>query len=99
MDNSTQVVNVTADFFKPTPIAKGKLLSVKDKAIQLAYSFKRKPAKISLTKGSNVVFEKELCIATPMGHTIVQSNPISSTELKHLKKMFKNQPFTVIEKR
>jgi hypothetical protein len=99
MDNSTQVVNVTADFFKPTPLTKGKVLSVKDKAIELAWSFKRKPAKISLAKGSEVVFEKEFGIAPPMGHAIVQQNNVSNSELKHLRKMFKNQTFTVIVKR
>ena len=99
MDNSTQVVHVSADFFKPTPISKGRMLSVKDKAIELAWSFKRKPAKISLAKGNEIVFEKEFGIAPPMGHTIVKQNDVSNDELKHLRRMFKHQTFTTFTKR
>lgn len=99
MDNSTQVVNVTADFFKPTPLSKGKILSVKDKAIELAWSFKRKPAKISLAKGSEIVFEKEFGIAPPMAHTIQSKNDVAIGELKHLRRMFKHQSFTTFTKR
>lgn len=98
MDNSTQVVKVTADFFKPTPLSKGKILSVKDKVVELAWSFKRKPAKISLAKGSEIVFEKEFGIAPPIGHNIQVKNDVPADELKHLKRMFKNQPFTTVTK-
>ena len=99
MDNSTQVVRVSPDFFKPTPISKKNILSVKDKTVELAWSFKRKPAKVSLTKGSEVVFEEQFGVPNTVGHAIKTRNNISSTELKHLKNMFKNQPLTTFVKR
>lgn len=98
MDNSTQVVRVSADFFKPTPISKNNILSVKDKAIDLAWSFKRKPAKVALSKGSDVVFEKEFGVPNTVGHAIKSHNDINTSELKHLKRMFKNQVFTTMVK-
>lgn len=99
MDNSTQVVRVSADFFKPTQVNKNKILSVKDKVIELAWSFKKKPANVTLSKGATVVLKKEFGIAPPpAAHNVatVKENP---EELKHLKKMFKNQVFTTFVKK